>query len=69
MNSNLDRLLNGGLMINVVTGGDPIENAGDGLHLSHSERYEVTREFLEIYKQLLAGKTLTGALAAPNRPR
>lgn len=58
MTATLDRLSNGRLMINVVTGGDPVENAGDGLHLDHSERYEVTREFLDVYKALLAGETV-----------
>jgi alkanesulfonate monooxygenase len=45
-------------LINVVTGGDPVENKGDGIFLSHDERYEVTREFLEVYNDLLAGKTV-----------
>src|SRR3954454_20513708 len=35
----LDRLSNGRLLINVVTGGDPVENKGDGIFLSHDERY------------------------------
>jgi alkanesulfonate monooxygenase len=55
MTATLDRLSNGRLLINVVTGGDPIENKGDGIFLSHAERYEVTREFLHAYKALLAG--------------
>jgi alkanesulfonate monooxygenase len=55
MTATLDRISNGRLLINVVTGGDPAENAGDGIFLSHDERYEVTREFLDIYKELLAG--------------
>lgn len=58
MTATLDRLSNGRLLINVVTGGDPVENAGDGVHLDHAERYEVTRDFLEIYKALLAGETV-----------
>ena len=48
-----DRLSNGRLLINVVTGGDPVELAGDGVHLSHKERYELTDEFLTIWKELL----------------
>jgi alkanesulfonate monooxygenase len=55
MTATLDRISNGRLLINVVTGGDPGENAGDGIFLSHDERYEVTREFLDVYKELLAG--------------
>jgi alkanesulfonate monooxygenase len=58
MTATLDRISGGRLLINVVTGGDPIENKGDGIFLSHSERYEVTREFLEIYKAVLAGETV-----------
>src|SRR6476620_9686440 len=56
MTATLDRVSNGRLLINVVTGGDPIENKGDGIFLSHDERYEVTREFLAVYKGLLAGQ-------------
>ncbi|MBH2900223.1 FMNH2-dependent alkanesulfonate monooxygenase [Serratia ureilytica] len=49
----LDRLSDGRLLINVVTGGDPVENKGDGIFLSHAERYEVTQEFLTVYQRLL----------------
>ena len=59
MTATLDRISNGRLLINVVTGGDPAENAGDGVFLSHDERYAVTREFLDVYKALLAGETVT----------
>jgi alkanesulfonate monooxygenase len=59
MTATLDRLSNGRLLINVVTGGDPVENKGDGVFLSHAERYEVTREFLSVYKALLAGEAVT----------
>ena len=59
MTSTLDRLSGGRVLINVVTGGDPVENKGDGIFLSHAERYEVTREFLHAYKALLAGETVT----------
>jgi alkanesulfonate monooxygenase len=58
MTSTLDRLSNGRVLINIVTGGDPVENAGDGIFLSHAERYEVTREFMQAYKALLAGETV-----------
>ena len=40
----LDRFSNGRLLINVVTGGDPDEQHGDGSFLTHAERYEVTDE-------------------------
>lgn len=58
MTSTLDRLTNGRLLINVVTGGDAIENKGDGIFLDHDERYAVTREFLNIYADLLTGKAV-----------
>ena len=49
MTATLDRVSDGRLLINVVTGGDPVENKGDGIFLDHDERYEVTREFLNVY--------------------
>ena len=58
MTATLDRISNGRLLINVVTGGDPKENGGDGIFLGHAERYEVTREFLDIYKRILSGETV-----------
>ncbi|EJN02542.1 FMNH2-dependent alkanesulfonate monooxygenase [Phyllobacterium sp. YR531] len=58
MTATLDRISEGRLLINVVTGGDPVENKGDGIFLSHNERYEVTREFLDIYKAVLRGETV-----------
>jgi alkanesulfonate monooxygenase len=58
MTATLDRISNGRLLINVVTGGDPVENKGDGIFLPHDERYAVTREFLDIYNDLLAGNTV-----------
>ena len=44
MASTVDRISNGRLLINVVAGGDPVELAGDGVFLSHDERYEITNE-------------------------
>jgi alkanesulfonate monooxygenase len=58
MTATLDRVSQGRLLINVVTGGDPAENKGDGIFLDHDERYEVTREFLAVYTALLAGETV-----------
>ena len=52
----LDRLSNGRLLINVVTGGDPVELKGDGVFLDHDERYDVTDEFLSIWRRLHAGR-------------
>jgi alkanesulfonate monooxygenase len=58
MTATLDRISNGRLLINVVTGGDPHENKGDGIFLEHDARYEITLEFLKVYKALLAGETV-----------
>ena len=59
MTATLDRISDGRLLINVVTGGDPVENRGDGIFLDHDERYVVTDEFLQIYTRLLAGETVS----------
>lgn len=56
MASTFDRLSGGRLLVNIVTGGDPEELAGDGLFLPHGERYELTGEFLSIYRQFLSGE-------------
>ena len=61
MTATLDRISDGRLLINVVTGGDPVENAGDGIHLSHGERYGITDEFLTIYRALLQGDVVEHA--------
>ena len=58
MAATLDRLSNGRLLINVVTGGDPDENRGDGSFLDHSERYEVSDEFLKIWRRVLQGESV-----------
>jgi alkanesulfonate monooxygenase len=52
MAATFDRLSGGRLLINVVTGGDPVELAGDGLHLGHQERYRLTDEFLTTWRSL-----------------
>ncbi|MDB5992813.1 MAG: alkanesulfonate monooxygenase [Herbaspirillum sp.] len=59
MASTFDRLSGGRLLINVVTGGDPTEQEGDGIFGTHAERYEITDEFLCIWRELLE-KTHTG---------
>jgi alkanesulfonate monooxygenase len=50
----LDRISNGRLLLNIVTGGQPKELAGDGILLDHDQRYQVTGEFLHIWRHLLA---------------
>jgi alkanesulfonate monooxygenase len=51
----LDRVTDGRLLINVVTGGDPVELKADGLWLNHGERYELTAEFLHVWRQTMQG--------------
>ncbi|MCR8659342.1 FMNH2-dependent alkanesulfonate monooxygenase [Paenibacillus endoradicis] len=58
MASTFDRLSDGRLLVNVVTGGDPHELAGDGVFLDHTERYEQTDEFLTVWRELTQGKTV-----------
>jgi alkanesulfonate monooxygenase len=55
MAATFDRLSNGRLLINVVTGGDNKDMAGDGLHLDHDQRYELTDEFLGVWRELFSG--------------
>jgi len=54
MAASFDRLSRGRLMINVVTGGDSAELEGDGLLADHDTRYQITDEFLEIWRSVLA---------------
>ena len=54
----VDRLSEGRLLINVVTGGVPAEAEGDGLFLSHDARYELTDEFLTIWRRVMQGETV-----------
>ncbi|WP_018130623.1 FMNH2-dependent alkanesulfonate monooxygenase [Effusibacillus pohliae] len=56
MAATFDRISHGRLLINVVTGGDPVELAGDGIFLDHDARYRVTDEFLTIWRLLVSGE-------------
>lgn len=62
MAATLDRLSGGRLLVNLVTGGDADELAGDGQYLPHAERYEQSSEFIRIWRAILArshdGETL-----------
>ncbi|MBV8615922.1 MAG: LLM class flavin-dependent oxidoreductase, partial [Acetobacteraceae bacterium] len=58
MSATLDRVSEGRLLINVVTGGDPVELRGDGIMLGHDERYAVTDEFLAVWRGLMAGEKI-----------
>ncbi len=51
----LDRVSGGRCLINVVTGGDPVELAGEGLHVDHDTRYQITDEFLTVFRPLVEG--------------
>jgi alkanesulfonate monooxygenase len=53
MTATFDRLSGGRILINVVTGGDPVELAGDGVFETHNDRYEITDEFLHIWRSIL----------------
>ena len=55
MAATFDRLSGGRLLVNIVTGGDPVEAAADGMHLSHDGRYEITDEFLKIWREIAGG--------------
>jgi alkanesulfonate monooxygenase len=58
MAATFDRVSSGRLLINVVTGGDPVELAGDGVHLNHDDRYKLTDEFLTVWRQIASGETI-----------
>ena len=54
----LDRISEGRFIVNVVSGGDPVELAGDGIFLSHDQRYSHAAEFLTVFRRLLDGETV-----------
>ncbi|MEM5428715.1 FMNH2-dependent alkanesulfonate monooxygenase [Cupriavidus oxalaticus] len=62
MAATFDRLSNGRLLINLVTGGDSAELEGDGLFLDHGERYEASAEFLRIWRDVLAASHDSGQI-------
>jgi alkanesulfonate monooxygenase len=53
MAATFDRLSKGRLLINVVTGGDQSELEGDGVFVDHDARYQITDEFLSIWREHL----------------
>ena len=55
----LDRLSNGRVLFNLVTGGRPEELAAEGIYLNHSERYEASAEFTEVWRRLLNNEEVT----------
>ena len=54
----LDRISDGRLLLNVVTGGSTELLEKDGIFLGHRERYEQTAEFLDIFRHLATGETV-----------
>lgn len=48
---------NNRVLVNVVTGGAPKELENDGDFLTHTQRYNRTREYIEILKRLFNGET------------
>jgi alkanesulfonate monooxygenase len=54
MAATFDRLSNGRLLVNLVTGGDQAELEGDGVYLDHAARYEQSAEFIRIWREILA---------------
>ena len=59
MAATLNEISGGRLLLNIVQGGDPKELAGDGLHLTHDQRYEMSDEFLLIWNQLFKQESVT----------
>ncbi|BCL38410.1 FMNH2-dependent alkanesulfonate monooxygenase [Nostoc sp. MS1] len=59
MAATFDQLSNGRIILNVVTGGDTKELAKDGVFLDHDQRYELTDEFLTIWRSLMQGEEVT----------
>ncbi|RIJ69753.1 LLM class flavin-dependent oxidoreductase [Nakamurella silvestris] len=53
------RLFGERLILNVTTGGSPVEQAAYGEHGSHDERYQRTDEALQVIRPLLAGEQVT----------
>ncbi len=51
MTATLQRISNGRALINIVSGGDPIEQRTYGDFLDHDERYERAGEFLSVFRQ------------------
>jgi len=54
----IDRISDGRFLVNLVAGGDGRELAGDGIFLSHDERYAHAAEFLSVFQRLIAGETV-----------
>jgi alkanesulfonate monooxygenase len=54
----LDRISNGRVITNIVTGGSDADTAADGLYADHDTRYDITDEFLTIWRGISSGQTV-----------
>lgn len=54
----LDRLSNGRALFNLVTGSDPKNWQATACSFDHSERYEASAEFTQVWRRLLLGETV-----------
>ena len=53
MAATLDRLSDGRVLLNLVTGGDEQELKGDGVYEDHAARYETAAEYTAIWREIL----------------
>lgn len=60
LTASLDRVSNGRVNLNIVTGSSGGSGGGDleGLDLTHAQRYELTREWLGAFRAALSGETV-----------
>jgi alkanesulfonate monooxygenase len=59
MAATMDRMSGGRLLLNIITGGDPVELKGDGTFESHDERYAISDEFLTVWRAIMQGETFS----------
>ncbi|SHF43362.1 alkanesulfonate monooxygenase [Seinonella peptonophila] len=59
MATTFDRVSNGRIALNIVSGAAPAELASDGVFMAHDQRHEYTDEFLTVYRQLMVGETVS----------
>ena len=53
MAATFDRLSNGRVLLNLVTGGDEQELKGDGVYEDHATRYKTAAEYVKIWREIL----------------
>ncbi|MBC8139813.1 MAG: FMNH2-dependent alkanesulfonate monooxygenase [Armatimonadetes bacterium] len=61
MTASFDELSNGRILLNIVTGASTEQLEADGIFANHDERYEITDEFLTIWRSLMRGDVTTFA--------